>query len=147
MCELRESPNDIAIKTAQELSKYIEEYYDETIAIKALMQKGEDEILGGLGELLNRRQIILEKYNVLKQDYERYIAGESSRPQLTQLETERNKLIESIKTVESENLIKINKLFAGVKDIVKHINDGKVLVNAYHGTHPLADGIYIDQRK
>lgn len=161
MSELTENPDAVAIKMAQELNKYIEEYYNETAAIKALMQKSEDEIVGGLSELLNRRQIIMEKYNILKQDYDRYAVGELSLNnnetvkgpkeggtlQLAQLEAERNKLLESTRVVESENLTKIQKLFTDVKDVVKHINDGKVLMNAYHGTHPLADGIYIDRRK
>lgn len=161
MSELNENPDAITIKMAQEINQYIEEYYNETAAIKALMQKSEDEIVGGLSELLNRRQIIMEKYNILKQDYDSYIAGELSlnnnemikdpeeswRLQLAQLEAERNKLLESIRTIESENLTKINKLFTGVKGKVKHINDSRVLVNAYHGNHPLADGIYIDRRK
>ena len=156
MEDRNEQLNDKLLVFSRELNQYVKGFYERAVAINNLLNNEDEESVFQIGEILNQRELIIKSYNKTAEQYQRelsladniYVTSKADLSQQLQiLDRERKELFESIGDIESENGKKISELYLINKDNVKKIEEGKRLVNAYQGSHPLADGVFFDKRK
>lgn len=156
MEDRNEQLNDKLLVFSRELNQYVKGFYERAIAIRDLLNNEDEESVFQIGEILNQRELIIKSYNKTAEQYQRelsladniYVTSKADLSQQLQiLDRERKELFELIGDIETENGKKISELYLINKDNVKKIEEGKRLVNAYQGSHPLADGVFFDKRK
>lgn len=142
-----------AVEISIELNKILEYYNKLTLNIKDLLNEVYiEENIGNIEEIqenLNKRDILIAKYNKLKLDYDALnsIVNLSEIKKLKELEQLRLRILHSIEEIDTANTDKTNELFIKQQFEIKKINEGKRMHNAYEGKHPMAYGVFIDKKK
>lgn len=143
-------------QTARELNRYVKEFYECTVIISNLLSNEDEDSIFKIKEFLDRRDLLINNYDKTMEQYSRELneLGDSQTAnnsglfqQLKALEQERQKNFGSITDIEVQNQKKIAELYSANKDQVKRIKEGKKIINAYQGAHPMADGVFFDKRR
>lgn len=135
-----------ALQLSALLNKLLQEYYSKTKDINSLLEQDEEESITKIHQILQERETIISKYNIIKEKYEQ-LRPQDSTTDLELLKQQRSELLGQIRTIESSNLCKSNELFDNYKDKIHDINTGKKAIQAYKKEGPLPDGFFVDKRK
>jgi hypothetical protein len=138
---MEEGNSNKLVEVSLALNTLLKEYFDQTLLIKDLVNKEDEEGLLYLGKIINQRELIIEKYNRKKEEYNQGVetAGSILDQPFISLDEERRHILQKIKEVDDDNMKKIGSMFSLNKENIKRIENGKRLVNAYQGSHPLTD--------
>lgn len=138
------------VSISMKLNEYLDGYYSETIIIKNLLNHEDDEeVVFKIQNNIDKRELIMNQYNIIKQQYdklEKLVDMEQAKT-LNDLKLTRNQIIKKIGEIDSENMIKLNKLYNTQQSNIKKINDGKRMHNAYERKHSTPWGVFIDKKE
>ena len=124
----------------------LQNYYDKSLLIKDLLSTEDDHNIDKINELLNQREELVNQYNILKKEFELLVDQTPDHSTKT-LHDQRDKLVDLIRSVDSGNIERINRLFHSHKEKVRQVNEGRKMLNAYQGTQIMSDGVFVDKRK
>jgi hypothetical protein len=146
---------DKLLEMSIKLNRYIKEYREQAVLIETFLVGDDEESLFKIKDVLNRREALIKSYDQTALELKREqtlhvndnVISVEVNQKLSSLEQERQAIFNAIREIESRNMDKISNLYNDNRGHIKQIEEGKKLMNAYHTTPQVTDGMFFDRRK